>query len=83
MGGWGGGIPLGGGGGWWPRTREHMMQGFRARVSLSDCPALLGGSWVISRVLSRVTVVIAYTRGLMTPLKTTHEPLSIGLGLRG
>ena len=40
--------------------------------------ALIGGqlgvSWVdISRVISRVTVVI---RGLITPLITTHEPPS-------
>ena len=35
---------------------------------------LLGGSWlVISRVISRVTVVITYIRGLITPLITTHE----------
>ena len=38
---------------------------------------LLGGSWVvISRVVSRITMVITYIRGLMTPLITTHEPPS-------
>ena len=37
----------------------------------------LGGSWVvISRVISRVTVVISYVTGLITPLTTTHEPPS-------
>ena len=36
---------------------------------------LLGGSWVvISRVISRVTIPITHIRGLITPLKTTHEP---------
>ena len=39
---------------------------------------LLGGSWVvISRVISRITMVITYIRGLITPLITTHEPPSI------
>ena len=39
--------------------------------------SLLGGSWaVISGVLSRVTIVIAHIRGLITPLITTHEPPS-------
>ena len=38
---------------------------------------LLGGSWlVISRVTSRVTIAITYTRGLITPLITNHEPPS-------
>ena len=38
---------------------------------------VLGGSWaVISRVISRVTVVITYIRGLITPLITTLEPPS-------
>ena len=35
-------------------------------------PALLGGSWVvISRVISRVTILITHNRGLITPLITT------------
>ena len=38
---------------------------------------MLGGSWVvISRVISRVTMVATYIRGLITPLVTTHEPPS-------
>ena len=38
---------------------------------------ILGGSWlVISRVIGRVTLVITYIRGLITPLVTTHEPPS-------
>ena len=36
---------------------------------------LLGGSWVvISGVISRV--LITHIRGLITPLRTTHEPPS-------
>ena len=31
---------------------------------------------VIIRVISRLTMVITYIRGLMTPLITTHEPPS-------
>ena len=38
---------------------------------------LLGGSWVvINRVISRATIVTTHIRGLITPLITTHEPLS-------
>ena len=38
---------------------------------------LLGGSWVvISRVISRVTILITHFRGLITLLITTHEPPS-------
>ena len=37
----------------------------------------LGGSWVvISKVISRVAMVITYIRGLILPLITTHEPPS-------
>ena len=33
--------------------------------------SLLGGSWVgISRVISRVSIVITYIKGLITPLRT-------------
>ena len=40
----------------------------------------LGGSWVvISRVISRITVLITHIRGLITLLITAHEPPS-GLG---
>ena len=40
---------------------------------------LLGGSWVvISGVISKVTIVITHTRGLITILITTHEPPSNG-----
>ena len=42
--------------------------------------SLLGGSVVvISRVISRVTVVISHIKGLIIPLITTHEPPSIDL----
>ena len=38
---------------------------------------VLGGSWVvISGVISRVSILIAHIRGLVTPLITTHEPPS-------
>ena len=38
---------------------------------------LLGGSWVvISRVISRVTILITHIGGLITPLKSTYEPPS-------
>ena len=40
---------------------------------------VLGGSWVvISRVISRETILITPIRGLLTPL-ITHEPPSRGL----
>ena len=38
----------------------------------------LGGSWlVIRRVVSRVPIIAARIRGLITPLTTTHEPSRI------
>ena len=38
---------------------------------------ILGGLWVvISRVISRVTILITHIRGLRTPVITTHEPAS-------
>ena len=38
---------------------------------------LLGGSWVvISRVISKVTIIITHNRRLITPLITTPEPPS-------
>ena len=41
---------------------------------------VLGGSWVvISRVISRVSILITHIRGLLTPLITTHEPPSRAL----
>ena len=44
---------------------------------------VLGGSWVvISRVISRVTILITHIRGLITPLITTHEPPSKFCGER-
>ena len=39
----------------------------------------LGGSWVvISRVITRVAILMTHIRGLMTLLLTTHEPPSKG-----
>ena len=45
-------------------------------LRLMDCRPLLGGSWVvISRVRSRVTILITHIRGLIiTLLITTDEP---------
>ena len=38
---------------------------------------MLGGSWVaISRVISRVPIVLTHITGLITPLITTREPPS-------
>ena len=45
---------------------------------------LLGGSWVvISGVISRVTILITHIRGLITLLRTTHEPPSIVFAPQG
>ena len=52
---------------------------------LSDSPMpsgdlvnLLGGSWVvISKVISRVTILITHIRGLITPLITTLNPKTL------
>ena len=59
---------------------RHLL-GFRAPVRRFGVPfqglGVLGGSWVvISRVISRVTILITHIRGLMTLLITTHEPPS-------
>ena len=59
-----------------------MKWGVGVRVTVAalaeDAALLLGGSWVvISRVISRVTIVITHIRGLITPLITTHEPPSV------
>ena len=44
---------------------------------------LLGGSWVvISRVISRVTILITHIRGLIAPLIATPEPPSKALKAR-
>ena len=49
--------------------------GFRASKGVGR--VLLGGSWVvISRGMSRVTIVMTHIRGLITILITTHEPPS-------
>ena len=51
--------------------------GLRVEAGFRGLGGILGGSWlVISRVISRVTIVITYIRGLITPLITTHEPPS-------
>ena len=43
---------------------------------------LLGGSWgLISRVISRETILITHIRGLITPLVTTPEPPSMAESL--
>ena len=43
-----------------------------------QCSLSPGGSWVlISRVISRVTILNTHIKGLITPRVTTHEPPSI------
>ena len=50
-----------------------MVSGLR----VSGIRLLLGGSWVVvSRVISKVTILITHIRGLITLLITTHEPPS-------
>ena len=41
-----------------------------------DSPLLGGSCVVISRVISRVTILITLLRGLITPLIATYEPPS-------
>ena len=42
--------------------------------------SLLGGSWVvISRGISRVTILIAHIRGFVTPLISTQNNLQVGV----
>ena len=57
--------------------------GFLRNAGLAIIPkSLLGGSWVvITRVISRVTMLITHIRGLKTPLITTPEPPSNHQGL--
>ena len=56
-----------------PLSQE--MQAFRAA-------GLLEGSWVvISGAISRVTILISPIRGLITLLRTTHEPPSTWVSL--
>ena len=48
----------------------------RQRFRISSL-SVLGGSWLgISRVISRITFVITYIKGLITPFITSHEPPS-------
>ena len=50
--------------------RTHFLSSIGSE--LSSLRVLLGGSWVvISRVISRIAMVITYIRGLITPLRTT------------
>ena len=54
-----------------------VLQGFLIGFHTVFGPTVLGGSWVvISRVISRVTILITHIKGLITPLITTHEPPS-------
>ena len=56
--------------------------GATARVSGARL-LVLGGSWVvISRVISRVTILITHIRGLITPHITTPEPPTIDFASR-
>ena len=54
-------------------VRAH---GKRLRIPVRT-RSILGGSWVvISRVISRVTILITHIKGLITLLITTPEPPS-------
>ena len=50
-------------------------------VCACGMPALLGGSCVvISRVISRISIVIIHTTGFLTALRSTHAPPSTLIG---
>ena len=55
----------------------RLPRSMSLQVRNLGAPPALGGPWVvISGVLSRVTIMIANIRGLLTLLVTTHEPPS-------
>ena len=64
----------------WARARHLrsiVLERFGEAARTASPSPLLGGSWVvIGGVISRVTIVIAQIRGLITPLITTREPPS-------
>ena len=64
--------------GWLRVYRLKFTVSGASRLRVRGCRvSILGGSWlVISRVISRVTILITLLRGLATPLITTHEPPS-------
>ena len=55
-----------------------LRKGFKKSYFLRGLePLILGGSWVvISRVISRIIILITQVGRLMTLLITTHEPPS-------
>ena len=58
-----------------PRTAFEHLKGIGSVGELLR--RKLGGSWVvITRVISRVTILITHIRGLITLLITTPEPPS-------
>ena len=60
-----------------PIIHSPMLSGCRAAESKVKAGPILGGSWVVlCRVISRITKVITYFRGLATPLITTYGPPS-------
>ena len=61
----------------WSQGGQSVLGGSWVVIGQS----VLGGSWVviskvIRRVISKVTILLAHNRGLITPLITTHEPPS-------
>ena len=53
----------------------QVLVGHDTHRAWSSC--LLGGSWgVISRDISRITMLMTHIRGLITLLISTHEPPS-------
>ena len=67
----------------YPHLLEKYPPGWNSCVLVSAltlkrlCRWALGGSWVvISRVTSRVTILITQYGGLISPFRTAHEPPS-------
>ena len=59
---------------WFTGVRKGSMRSSHVLRLLCKAP-LHGGSWlVITRVISKITLLITHIRGLLTPLITTHEP---------
>ena len=54
---------------------EGAGESEKKQVSKYGNPSL-GGSWLLRRVISRIVIVIAHIKGLITPLFSTHEPAS-------
>ena len=58
----------------WTVNREGLHFEFHLAVSGAAWFPKLGGSWLVSGVISRVTVIITHIGGHISPLIHTHEP---------